>query len=91
MLSIDTHLQPVKHAVWKAQSLWKEIGRALGISNDIVCTIHCTDDGECLHTVLSKWIHSGKATISDLLLALADETVERNDIKNRIHVLKGKS
>ena len=91
MLSVGTHLQPVKHAVWKARSLWKEIGRALGISDDTISTIHYTDDGECLHKVLSEWIHSGKATIHDLLQALADKTVERNDIKNEIHVLKGKS
>ena len=91
MLSIDPHLQRVRRSIWKTRSLWKEIGRALGISDDIICTIHCANDGECLNEVLSKWIYSGKATISDLLLALAAETVERNDIKNRIHVLKGKS
>ena len=91
VLTIATHLQPVKSSIWKARSLWKEIGRALGISDDIICTIHCAKDGECLNEVLSRWIHSGKATISDLLLALANKTVDRNDIKNEIHVLKGKS
>ena len=91
MLNIDTHLQPVRHAIWKARSLWKEIGRALGISDDIIRTIHCENDGECLNEVLSLWIHSDKATISDLLRALAKKTVDRNDIKNKIHVLKGKA
>ena len=91
MLSVGTHLQPVKRSVWKTRSLWKEIGRALGISDDTISTIHYTDDGECLNKVLSLWIYSGKATIRDLLRALADKTVKRNDIKNEINVLKGKS
>ena len=91
VLSIDTHLQPVRSSIWSTRSLWKEIGRALGISDDIIRTIHYTDDGECLNEVLSKWINSGKATISDLLRALANKTVDRNDIKNGIHVLKGKA
>ena len=91
VLNIDTHLQPVKHAVWTARSLCKEIGHVLGISDDTIRTIHCTNDGECLNEVLSLWIHSGKATISDLLRALANKTVDRNDIKNEIHILKGKA
>lgn len=91
VLSIDTHLEPVKRAIWEARSQWPAIGRALpGISEGTMLTIHDKKDDECLHTVLSFWIQSGNATILDLLQALTDETVAREDIKNEIHILKGK-
>ena len=92
VLSVDAHLKPLKRAIWEARAKWPVIGRALpGISEGTMLAIHDKDDGDCLHRVLSLWIHSGKATISDLLQALADETVKRNDIKNEIHILKGKA
>ena len=92
VLSIDAHLKPLKLAIWEARAKWPDIGRALpGISEGTMLAIHDKDDGDCLHKVLSLWIHSGKATIRDLLWALADKTVYRNDITNEIHILKGKS
>ena len=91
VLSVNAHLKPLKRAIWEARAIWPVIGRALpGISEGTMLAIHDKDDDECLHMVLSLWIHSGKATIRDLLRALADETVDRNDITNEIHVLKGK-
>ena len=90
VLRIDPHLKRVKDAIWNARYLWKEIGRALDICDDTIRTIHDKKDDECLHTVLSFWIQSGNATILDLLQALTDKTVAREDIKNEIHILKGK-
>ena len=92
VLSVAAHLKPLKLAIWEARAKWPVIGRALsGISEGTMLAIHDKDDGECLNEVLSEWIHTGKATIRDLLRALADKTVKRNDITNEIHVLKGKS
>lgn len=91
VLSIDVHLERVRLVVWKDRSNWKNIGRALGVCDGDIKAIHDPNDSECLHKVLSKWIHTGEATISDLLKALAHETVNRNDVVNEIHVLKGKN
>ena len=89
VLSEDKHLQSVNRAVLEARAEWKKIGRALGMSEGIIKSIRDPDDGECLHEVLTKWIHTGKATIYDLLEALDDPTVARADIAKRIRALKG--
>lgn len=90
VLTIDAHLKHVKLAILAAASKWKDIGRALDLTDDHVKTLdHGPDDKECLHRALSAWIHTGKATVYDLLKALEDPTVERRDIANQIRNLKG--
>ena len=89
VLNIKHHLLPVKHAVWEARTQWKNIGRELGLSEDIIKSIHDPDDGECLHEVLSKWLQTGNATIYDLLEALEDPIVAHRDIANEIRALNG--
>ena len=90
ILKIDSDLQRMKGYVWEARAQWKNIGRALGISEGTINTIHENDDGESLHQILTRWIKSGNATIQDLLKALEDQTVGRRDIVNEILSRKGK-
>ena len=90
ILKIDSDLQRVKGYIWEARAQWKNIGRALGISEGTINTIH-VDDDESLHQILTRWIQSDRATIQDLLTALEDPTVGRNDIVNEILSRKGKS
>ena len=78
----------MKSAVFEARPQWKAIGRALGLTDGTIDSIHDQDDGECLHKVLSKWMHSGGATIHGLLDALEDITVARHDIAHKIRSLK---
>ena len=78
----------MKSTVFKARSQWKAISRAIGLTEDTIDSIHDQDDGECLHKVLSVWMHSGGATIHGLLDALEDVTVDRRDIADKIRSLK---
>ena len=87
---MDKHLIHVKSAVWEAQARWKEIGRSLGLREGAIRSIHQTRHGECLHAVLSLWMQTGQATINDLLEALENRTVARNDIAHKLRALKGK-
>ena len=80
----------MKKAIWEAREQWRDIGRALNISDGTIRAIHEPNDGESLHEVLSQWIKSDKATIHDLLQALEDVTVNRTDIANQVRGLKGK-
>ena len=79
----------MKRAIWEARARWKDIGRALDLSEGTIDSIHEREDGESLHKVLQKWMQSGKATIQDLLNALEDPTVDRTDIANEIRSLEG--
>ena len=90
ILKIDSDLQRVKKALWEARSQWKDIGRALDISDGTIRSIHEPSDGESLHHMLTLWMQSGTATIQDLLKALEDSTVGRKDIVNEILSRKGK-
>ena len=78
----------MKGYIWEARAQWKNIGRALGISEGTICSIHA-DDGESLHQILTHWMHAGNATIQDLLTALEDPTVGRRDISNKLRSRKG--
>ena len=78
----------MKSAVFEARSQWKAISRAIGLTDGTINSIHDQDDGECLHKVLSIWMHSGGATIYGLLDALEDITVARHDIAHKIRSLK---
>ena len=89
VLEVDTHLRPLKKAIWEVRAQWRDIGRALDLSDGTIESIHEANDGESLHKVLSQWIQSGTATTQDLLQALEDDIVYRKDIANKIRALKG--
>ena len=91
VLTVDTHLRPVKSAIWEARAQWRDIGRALDLTEGTIESIHEPNDGESLNTVLKKWMTSGEATIHNLLEALEDVTVDRKDIAKNIRALKGKA
>ena len=63
---------------------WKDIGRALGVPlhvlNEIERDLHHRNDGQRMERVLVEWLHTGKATIHQLLRALKDKSVRRHDI-----------
>ena len=91
VLGIDTHLQSVYTAVYEARSKWRNIGRSLKVSEDTIASIHHLDDGECLHAVLTSWIQTGNAVIQDLLRALENKTVGREDIAIKFCQLEGEA
>ena len=84
---MDSDLRRVKGYIWEARAQWKNIGRALGIPDSTINTIH-EDDNESLHQILTHWIQSGNATIQDLVTALEDPTVDRRDIAHRLRSQK---
>ena len=77
VLDIDTHLQSVYTAVYEARSKWRNIGRSLKVSEGTIASIHHSDDGECLHAVLTSWIQTGSAVIQDLLLSVGKTLLSR--------------
>lgn len=92
MLSVDTHLRHVKNSLLGAANQWRDIGQTLNLIPRTLRSIgrsHHDNDSECLNEVLAKWMHSGKATIDQLLEALEDPAVQRNDIAAEIRALKG--
>ena len=76
-------------AVYEARSKWRNIGRSLRVSAGTIASIRDPDDGECLHAVLTSWIQTGDAVIQDLLRALENITVGREDIAIKIRERKG--
>ena len=90
LLKVNTHLLPVRQSIWEARPQWRDIGRALDLTESTVQSIHEPNDGECLHQVLLKWMQSGDATIYNLLEALEDVAVGRTDIANEVRALEGK-
>ena len=80
---------PIKEAVWDARSQWKDIGRKLGLKSGDIRAIHDPSDGECLHEVLSLWMHTGKASINVLLKALESKIIDRSDLAREIRSLRG--
>ena len=80
---------PTKEAIWNARAKWRDIGRKLGLNDGDIQAIHEYDDGECLHKVLSQWMHTGKATIYDLMAVLESEVIDRPDIARKIRSRKG--
>ena len=76
-------------AVYEARSKWRNIGRSLKVSEGTIASIHHSDDGECLHAVLTSWIQTGSAVIQDLLHALENITVGREDIAIKIRQREG--
>lgn len=90
VLSVNTHLILVRDKVLEAASCWKDIGRGLPSITEGFISSTSGSDNECLYKVLSKWMHTGNAKISDLLNALEQPAVGRKDIANDIRALKGK-
>lgn len=88
VLTVNKHLHHVRNALLDAASVWKDIGQALDIVHGTLQSIH-GDDKECLNEVLTKWMHTGKATIDQLLGALLDPSVGRGDIVREIKDRKG--
>ena len=94
MLEVNKHLHPLKNALLDAAYLWFPLGQALGILPGTLESIkfdrELHGDNDRLNEVLSKWIHSGQATIDQLLEALdSDPSVKRPDVANKIRSLKG--
>ena len=83
----------MKNTVLDAASLWFPLGQALGIPPGTLQSIkfdkELHGDNDRLNEVLSTWMHSGKATIDQLLKALVDPCVGHGDIANTIRALKG--
>ena len=88
MLNVNKHLHHVRNALLGAAYQWKDIGRALELPDGTIRSIR-GEDNECLNDVLTKWMHSGKATVEQLLDALKDPSVKRGDIVSEILDLKG--
>ena len=88
MLNVDKHLHHVRNVLLGAAYQWRDIGRALELPDGTLRSIR-GEDNECLNEVLTKWMHSGKATIDQLLDALNDPSVKRGDIVSQILALKG--
>ena len=88
ILKIDSDLQQVNKALLEARSQWRDIGRALDISDGTIRSIDEPSDGESLHQILTLWMQSGTATIQDLLTALEDPTVGRRDIAHELRSRK---
>ena len=80
----------IKEAIWDARSKWRDIGRKLKVKEGDIESIHEHDDGECLHKVLKYWIHTGQATIDDLLTALNSKVVGHSVIAMEIKSRRGK-
>ena len=93
MLDANKHLRHVKNAVLDAAYLWFPLGQALDIPQGTLKTIDSDrkfhEENDRLNEMLSKWMHSGEATIDRLLEALVDPSVDRNDIAIKIRDLKG--
>ncbi len=91
VLGVDTHLMPLKEAIWDARSKWKDIGRKLGLTDGDINAIKESEHNisECLNEVLVRWIQTGKATIYDLLKALKSEVIDCSGIVSKILSLRG--
>ena len=87
MLNVDKHLHHVRNALLGAAYQWRDIGRALELTDGTLRSIR-GEDNECLNEVLAQWMHSGKATVDQLLDALKDQSVKRVDIVPKILDLK---
>ena len=91
VLNEDAHLMPVKEAIWDVRYKWKDIGRKLGLKSGDIQAIHEPNDGECLHVVLSQWMHTGKATLNHLLSALESKVIDCPDIAREIRSRTGEA
>ena len=94
MLDINKHLRPVKNALLDAAYRWFPLGQALGVPPGTLRSIkfdrELHGDNDRLNEVLLIWMHSGQATIDQLLEALdSDPSVKRPDIANKIRALRG--
>lgn len=81
----------IKEAIWDTRAKWRDIGCKLGLKAGDIDSIHDHEDGECLHIVLSHWMHTGRATIHELLKALESKIIDCSDIVREIVSLKGEN
>lgn len=88
VLSVNNNLFHVRSAILDAASQWRDIGQALRIPNGTLTTFH-GEDNECLNMVLTSWMHTGKATIHQLLEALESDIVGRGDIVTQLRSRQG--
>ena len=83
----------MKNSLLDAAYLWFPLGQALDIPQGTLKTIDLDrkfhEENDRLNEMLSKWMHSGEATIDRLLEALVDPGVKRNDIATKIRDLTG--
>ena len=81
-------MSALTEAVYDARVKWKDIGRALRVPldvlNEIERDLYHRNDGQRMERVLVEWLHTGKATIHQLLRALKDKSVRRHDISMEI-------
>ena len=92
VLNVNTHLRHVKNALLDAAYKWNEIGQALDITPGTLRSIGRQfrgNDNECLNEVLTRWMHTGEATIDQLFEALEDDDVKRGDIVKQIKARQG--
>ena len=90
ILNTEKHLQNVYRAVWSIQAKWRNLGRELDLPKGTIDSFHEQEDSENLHKVLSTWIHSGTATIYNLLEKLEGEILNNPELAKNIRARKGK-
>ena len=76
-------------AVWSIRAHWRILGGELDLPKGTIDSFHAQNDGENLHKVLSTWIHSGTATIYNLLEKLEGEIVNNPELAKKIRACKG--
>ena len=88
------HLLTLTEVVWDTRVKWRDIGRALRVSSDVLDEVivdqYLRDDGQRMERVLVEWLHTGKATVHQLLRAFEDKSVRRHDIAMEIRSREGK-
>ena len=85
-LNVNKHIKPIRNVVWEMRADWRRLGVELDISTGTLDAIEVDkrDVGDKLGAVLEKWMHTGKATTSDLVSALKAAPVGRFDLANKV-------
>ena len=87
-LTKTDHLVSLTEAVYDARVQWRDIGRALRVPSDVLSEIekdlYHRNDSQRMERVLVEWLHTGKATMHQLLRVLKDKSVRRYDIAMEI-------
>ncbi|XP_064390037.1 uncharacterized protein LOC135337940 isoform X3 [Halichondria panicea] len=87
-LSVDSHLQVVRHAVWEVRSDWFDLGVELDISHGTLMEIKADhkEVNQCFTAMLQCWLSqtSPPPTWATLIEALNSTVIGRQDIANNI-------
>ncbi len=87
-LSANEHLRHVFSLSYEARTKWFNIGLQLGLAKDVLDSIgrnrSLHEDGDYFREVLTSWMHSGNAKISDFLEVLEGPTVDMLDVARQI-------